>query len=368
MKTLNVFFNPGVHPQFREILDFPPKGVKYHYSQSKEDYNSDLTRKKRAMIIKFHNLGIPRMTFVRDAKKYDIIHSTRGILPLNRKPWIVDIESGAAFSGLNWKNLRKPLMQKIIIKMLSSPYCKKIIPQSEAATRSLLENVDCSSFKDKIETVYLAYRATKLKRKKSNKVRLSFIGRTFYEKGGHHLLEAFKILDKKYPGKIILKYKGKVPENKKLRLPNIEYLENIPDPKKFYDAIFGDCDIYVQPTTVDSFGVSILEAMSTGLPIVCTDDFTLPELVNDGYNGFLVKSPSHWYDHRFHLEKYPKISSKKNPQIVKELVEKISILIEDKKLREKMGRNSFKIVSSGKFSIKQRNKHLLKIYKEALEE
>ncbi len=367
MKKLAVFFNPGVHPQFAEIFNYPPQNVKYYYSLSKEDYNSELTRKKRAMIIKLHGLGIPRMAFIPNAEKYELIHSTRGILPLNRKPWIIDIESGAAFSGLNWNDLRNPLMQRIIIKMLSSQYCKKIIPQSESAKKSLLENVDCSKFKNKIETVYLAYHTTKLKRKKSNKIRLSFIGRNFYEKGGHHLLESFKILDKKYPGKLKLKYKGKVPEGKKLNLPNIEYLGNIPDPKEFYDAIFGDCDIYVQPTTVDSFGVSILEAMSTGLPIVCTDDFTLPELVQDGYNGFLVKSPVHWYDHRFDLAgKYMKLASKTSPETVNQLVEKISILVENPKLRERMGKNSFKLVSTGKFSIKERNKKLRRIYDEAL--
>jgi len=367
MKKLNVFFNPGVHPQFAEIFNYPPIGVKYHYSLSKEDYNSDLTRKKRAMIIKLHNLGIPRITFVPHAEKYDLIHSTRGILPLNKKPWIVDLESGAAFSGLDWNNLRNPLMQKIIIKLLSSDSCKKIMPQSISAEKSLLENIDCSKFKHKIETVYLAYHTTKLKRKKSDKVRLSFIGRTFYEKGGHHLLEAFRILNQKYPGKLKLKYKGKVPPGRKLKLPNIEYLDNIPDPKKFYDVIFGDCDIYVQPTTVDSFGVSILEAISTGLPIVCTDDFTLPELVQDGYNGFLVKSPVHWYDNRFDLAgKYMKLVSKSNPETVNELVEKISVLIENRKLREKMGKNSFRLVSTGKFSIKERNKKLRKIYDEVL--
>ena len=227
--------------------------------------------------------------------------------------------------------------------------------------------MDCSSLKNKIETVFLAYHTTKLKRKPSDKVRLSFIGRTFYEKGGHHLLEAFKILDKKYPGRLRLKYKGKVPEDKRLNLPNIEYLGNIPDPRKFYEAIFGDCDIYVQPTTVDSFGVSILEAMSTGLPIVCTDDFTLPELVKDGYNGLLVKSPLHWYDYRFDLGgKYMELAKETSQGTINALVDKISLLIENKELREQMGKNSFKIVSTGKFSIRERNKKLRKIYEEAL--
>lgn len=365
-KKLDVFLNPGVHPQFAEIFNYPPKNVKYHYSMPSGDHNSEFTRKKRKAIVQIHKFGIPRLAHIPNAEKYDLIHSTRGILILNKKPWIVDAESGAAFAGLNWKNLKNPLMQKIIIKMLSSPYCKKILLQSEAAKRSLFENVDCSKFKDKVETLQLAWHTTKLKRKPSDIVRISFIGRGFYEKGGNDLQEAFKILNKKY--KISLKYKGIVPEDKKLKLPNVHYLENIADPSKFYEEIFGDCDIYVQPTTVDSWGVSILEAMSTGLPIVCTDDFTLPELVEDGYNGFLVKSPIHWYDYRFDLDKYVEDVKKPHPETVKELVEKISVLIEDKKLRETMGKNSFKLVESGKFSIKERNKKLLKIYNEAIED
>ncbi len=367
MKKLKVYMNPGVHPQFEEITNFPPEGVEYFYTRPRGDHNSALMRwKRRGITFIQEYFQIPRMSQVKDAKKYDLIHSTRGILIRNKKPWIVDLESGAAFAGLEWTTLKKPIMKKIIQKYLSSPHCKKIIPQSEAAKRTLIENIDCSKFKHKIETLYLAYHTTKLKRKKSDVVRISFIGRDFYEKGGNDLQEAFKILNKKY--KISLKYKGGVPENKKLKLPNVTYLGHIKETADFYKEIFGDCDIYVQPTTIDSFGVSILEAMSTGLPIVCTDDFTLPELVEDGYNGFLVKSPVNWYPYisKGKGQEYQKKVEEEHPETVKELVEKISILIEDKKLREKMGRNSFKLVDSGKFSIKERNKSLKRIYEEAL--
>ena len=368
-KPLKIYINPGVHPQFKEITDFPPKGVTYIYDKPKGDHNSPLMRNKRiaiALIQKYFQ--VPRMAKIKDDEKYDLIHSTRGILIRNKKPWIVDLESGAAFAGLKWETLKKPIMKKLIRKYLSSQYCKKIMPQSNAAKQTLLEHIDCSGFEHKIDTLYLAYHTTILKRKPSKIVRLSFIGRDFYEKGGNDVLEAFKILNKKYPDKISLKYKGNVPENKKLNLTNVKYLANIPDPKKFYEEIFGDCDIYVQPTTIDSFGVSILEAMSTGLPIVCTDDFTLPELVEDGYNGFLVKSFVHWYPYASTSRgmEYQKKAEEDHPETIKELVEKISILIENKKLREQMGRNSFKLVSTGKFSIKERNKKLRRIYDEAL--
>jgi glycosyltransferase involved in cell wall biosynthesis len=308
------------------------------------------------------------MAKIENQEKYDLIHSTRGILIRNKKPWIVDLESGAAFAGLEWTSLKKPIMKKLIRKYLSSPYCKKILPQSESAKKSLLENVDCTGFEDKIETLYLAYHTTKLERKKSDKIRISFIGRGYYEKGGHDLQQAFEILDKKYPGKLQLKMKCNVPEERKLKMPNVIYLKRIDDKNEFYQEIFGDCDIYVQPTTVDSFGVSILEAMSTGLPIVCTDDFTLPEMVEEGYNGFLVKSPVHWYDYgkTGNWKEYRKFAEQDHPETVKELVEKISILIENPSLREKMGENSFKLVDSGKFSIKERNKRLREIYDEVI--
>jgi len=365
-KKIRVRMNPGVHPLFKEITNYPPKEVRYFFNEPKGDHNSASKRKFRGIVAKLHKTGLPRMIYVGNSDKYDILYSTRGILPLNRKNWIVDIESGAAFAGLRWKDLRKPLMQNIIRKFLLSKYCKKIIPHSEAAKKSMLENIDCSGFEHKIETVYLAWHTTKFKRKMSDKVRMSFIGRDFYVKGGQDVQEAFKILDKKYPGKLELKYKGLVPENKKLNIPNVKYLEKIPDTKKFYEVIFGDCDIYIQPTIVDSYGVSILEAMSTGLPIVCTDDFALPELVKEGYNGFLVKSPVHWYDHRFDDEQYERLALKVHPETVKELVEKISILIENPKLRKRMGKNSFNLVKYGKFSIKERNKKLGRIYEEAL--
>ena len=371
MRKLKIFINPGVHPQFKEIIDFPPKDVKFIYDIPRGDHNSKFMRKKRQILSRIHTwLQFPRITFIKNAQKYDLIHSTRGIIPLNKKPWVVDIESGSAFASLKWTSMKKPLMRWLIRKYLSSKYCKKILPQSEAAKKSLLDNLNCKGFEHKIETLYLAYHTTKLKRKKSSKIRLSFIGRGYFEKGGHDVQQAFEILNKKYPNKIQLKMKCNVPEGYKLKDKNVIYLDKIDDPKKFYEEIFGDCDIYIQPTTIDSFGVSILEAMSTGLPIVCTDDFTLPELVEDGYNGFLVKSPVNWYPYALKndWEGYARLAERDHPKTVKEIVQKISILIENPKLREKMGRNSFKMVDSGKFSIKERNKQLRRIYDEALKD
>jgi L-malate glycosyltransferase len=73
-------------------------------------------------------------------------------------------------------------------------------------------------------------------------------------------------------------------------------------------------DIFVMPSLIESFGVAILEAESCGIPIIASDVGGIPEVMREGQTGFLVKPG--------------------NSDII---AEKLSVLIRDKKLREKMG-------------------------------
>ena len=54
-------------------------------------------------------------------------------------------------------------------------------------------------------------------------------------------------------------------------------------------ALFEQADIFVHPTLNDSFGIVILEAMQAGLAIVATKEGTIPEIITDQQNGFLVE-------------------------------------------------------------------------------
>lgn len=47
-------------------------------------------------------------------------------------------------------------------------------------------------------------------------------------------------------------------------------------------------DIYAQPSRAEGFGLSVLEAMAAGLPVVATSVGGLPEIVLEGETGFLV--------------------------------------------------------------------------------
>jgi glycosyltransferase involved in cell wall biosynthesis len=48
-------------------------------------------------------------------------------------------------------------------------------------------------------------------------------------------------------------------------------------------------DVYAQPSRWEGFGLAVLEAMVSGLPVVATNVSSLPELVADGATGVLVE-------------------------------------------------------------------------------
>jgi len=57
-------------------------------------------------------------------------------------------------------------------------------------------------------------------------------------------------------------------------------------------GLYNACDIYVHPANNEHLGMSILEAMAVGKPVVAQANGGVPELVEDGVEGFLFKTDS----------------------------------------------------------------------------
>jgi glycosyltransferase involved in cell wall biosynthesis len=57
------------------------------------------------------------------------------------------------------------------------------------------------------------------------------------------------------------------------------------DKVDYYNA----ADVFVSPSSLEGFGLSVAEAMSCGLPVVVSDAGALPELVVEGEGGFLCR-------------------------------------------------------------------------------
>jgi len=76
------------------------------------------------------------------------------------------------------------------------------------------------------------------------------------------------------------------------------------------------CDIYTHITLGEGLGISLLEAMSLGKPVIATSVGGIPEAIDDGFNGFLVGPDEN------------------------KIAEKICFLIEHKDLASELGRNA----------------------------
>jgi glycosyltransferase involved in cell wall biosynthesis len=369
MREIKVRLLIGNLPLYSELAEAPPKGVCYigRISKSVNYYSKSAFKKRKLALLLVKFFKIPRVTYVTTSA--DVIHSNRGICVLNRRPWVIDVDHVAAFVGFDHKEWRKEWFRRIVKHFLVSNYCKKIMPWSIAAAKSLLNSFpNVPEIANKLEIVYPAVAPFKEKVKKEKTTTLLYVASLFKEKGGVEVLKAFDILRKKYDIKLVVK--ADVPDEikEKFNLKEIQYYPYKSEILPRYELLkhfFAKSDIFIYPTYCDIFGLCLLDALSVGLPIVSTNVFAIPEIVEDGKNGFLINSPIIWHDDKYFWS--PRGGSEKDRKlIVNQLVEKTSLLIEDSSLRRKMGRYGRKLVEKGKFSIKERNKKLKRIYEEAI--
>lgn len=115
-----------------------------------------------------------------------------------------------------------------------------------------------------------------------------FVGAVNRRKGIHHLLPAFsKISPRKAKliivGKydetdpLILQYKNKV---------NIEFAGFVT--KDMVPAFYQKADVFVLPSLGEGMAQVGIEAMSSGLPVICTDVSGVNDVIVNGANGFVI--------------------------------------------------------------------------------
>jgi len=372
MKKIKVLPIFGGHQIYQEIVNFPPENIEYvgvgEETKQGRYYQNKKIKEKLGRALQ--TLSIPRMLLVKPGN-YDIVHSSRGIIPLTNKPWVMDIEHVHSFFGLNPKRIKNKFWKRFIENKLASKNCKAILCHCEATRQSFFYYLNCSKFKDKLRVLSPASHIINIKKEKHKKIRILAVISIFNNKSGPQILKAFKILEKKYKN-IELWIKADVPAELKntfisKNIQFIPYFENIIPREKLLQDLYSKCDIFLYPSLTDSFGYSLIDAMVAKLPIVSTNLFAFPEIVKENKNGFIIKIPN------YNLEKgyvqtyyWKKLTGKDEQLFVEEIVNKVSKLINNKKLREKMGKASFEKVLSGNFSIKERNNQLKNIYEEAL--
>jgi glycosyltransferase involved in cell wall biosynthesis len=100
-------------------------------------------------------------------------------------------------------------------------------------------------------------------------------------------------------------------------------------------------DIYVHATHVETFGLTLVEAMASGIPIVATRTAAIPELINDEESGFLV-----------------------TPHNIENMTARVVELLKNPEQRHEMGHNSWQ--RSKRFDVNRTVENYLEWYHEIL--
>jgi glycosyltransferase involved in cell wall biosynthesis len=168
--------------------------------------------------------------------------------------------------------------------------------------------------------------------------RFTLVGQGFWRKGGQTLLDAFARLHALHPEArltIVSNVPGLAPP------PGVELIPGLPR-AEVLGRIYPATDVYVLPTLAEGYGLSVVEAMGHGLPVIATRVGALEELVADEVSGRLVA-----------------------PGSVDELFEAMRALMEDAPRRRAMG-EAGRAAFLAEHAVEVTNRSLAAAYAEAL--
>lgn len=169
---------------------------------------------------------------------------------------------------------------------------------------------------------------------------LLFVGRLVQEKDLDDLVKVDRILKtQKSRYKLVIAGDGPMCPQLEKELPDAQFTGWLHGHQ--LSEIFASSDIFVFPSTTETFGNVILEAYASGLPVVCSNEGGVVDLIMDGYTGFIAEA--------------------KNPG---DIADKVNILISNPGLRKRYSQNAQKYAST--FSWSEINRKLIASYRQLI--
>jgi len=237
---------------------------------------------------------------------------------------------------LVWYLLRRLYRQLEIVTTPSQVIAEELIEHKIPNVQALPWGVDIARFNE-------SFRSQELRKqilKPGEKFILSCVCRLTWEKDLRTLAKAYNLL-KQNRKDFAMIIAGDGPARKELEslMPGAIFFGHMEGDK--FSQAYASADIFVFPSTTETFGNVTIEAMASGLVPVVANAGGSKALIRDGENGFLTE-----------------------PQDYKGIAEKVSILLDDDKKREQMRQTALKF--SKDFTWERVFDKLLKMYQKLL--
>ncbi len=222
----------------------------------------------------------------------------------------------------------------IVISKDSNDYCKKHLPRKLKKNIHFLPNaIDYKKFyqdisNDKRTDVLKIISVGSLVEKK-NHMFLIDIAKEFIERGVNIQINIFG------GGPIFQKLESSIKENK------LEEIVKLNGKNSTIETEFKKSDYYIHPATYEPFGLVLLEAMASGLPVISLNGKGNKDIIKHGENGYIFDN-----------------------QDAVEFVDTILKLEQDENLRMKILQNGHK--TAWRYDIDSYMKKLIHLYKKSI--
>ena len=367
--TIRVGFTEA-HGLAQEACRFPPDGVQYSVLQPLPGSSFRLIRSPIKGFLGHY-----------EADGVDLIEAV--LSPIRTKSrWVYSLGDFAGACAFDVAGAPVPRAARVayIMNLFSRKNFKKLMFRSKAGQETLSSygGIDPATLGGKVTVVYPAVRpvADDLVKFSDRDLRLFFSG-DFFRKGGVHVVDAFEQARQRYPGISLTvccdeRIDFNTP-NQSLRTEYLRKINTLPgiinkgriSREELMTEVYPDTDIFLMPTYVETFGMAIVEAMAFGIPVISTNYFAIPEIIENGVSGLLIDTRRFDCDRLFSGYTVRDIPSDFREYMTDAVFSHLCRLIESLELRRGIGLAA-RDVARTKFSFERRNQTMLAIYREAL--
>jgi len=356
------------HGKVIEDSAFPPAGVSYHFLEPSPS--------------RFPFIRSPIKGYLRDFNTSDIdVVESMSSPVLTDKPWILSLTNLQEPAAFNFMGAPIPRRMRIawLQYLFRQPNFAGLTFWSEAGRQTLQDygGVSDPRVLEKSLVVYPSIRRVDdaLIRFDSAAPTLLFSG-DFFRKGGAHVIDAFERLLLDTPNAVLwlccdealefntgdadlrARYIQRIRSNPQIRFGRVSR-------EKMLGEILPQTDVYLLPTYAETFGFALLEAMAFGVPVISTQHFAIPEIVEHERSGYLIGFDGH--DPESFCQGYvvSHIPEQFHAHMSEQVYQRLKQLLGSQPLRQQMGAQAVEIARS-RFSIEQRNRIMGQVYADAV--
>ena len=229
-----------------------------------------------------------------------------------------------AMEDMTWKYLRWYYEQMDVIFAPSKATRDQLVSNGFTAEKIKVfpRGIDIQRFNPRHKSTFIRKEIALNKGRK-----ILYVGRVSKEKGIDVLIDAYLFLKERYNDlKLVVVGDGPYLETLKSRFNNQDITFTGTLEGEMLSEVYASSDIFVFPSTTDTFGNVVLEAQASGVPVIVADEGGPAENVENNKTGLIFKSGSSF-----------------------ELVKAVEILLNDEEKRSEMALNARKYMENRSF-------------------